>query len=159
MQNAPREHSAILLTCINASVTFATVVVRFICLRFSLRFFRRRRLKATTYVVTLLTITLRFLSGTNKNKTFQRPCGYRTTTARLAYNHRVIFTSSLYKSHDARTMTLQKSQGDGTLTVQLSCNYVYRFKLLSMFIFAFNLNYISKSCDHKSRYEEASVFS
>ena len=28
---------------LNASVTFATVVVRFICLRFSLRFFRHRR--------------------------------------------------------------------------------------------------------------------
>ena len=27
----------------NASVTFATVVVRFICLRFSQRFFRHRR--------------------------------------------------------------------------------------------------------------------
>ena len=45
-------------------------------------------------------------------------------------------------------MTLRKAQGDCTLTVQLSCNYVNRFKLLSMFIFAFHLNYISKSCDH-----------
>ena len=45
---------------LSASVTFGTVVVRFIGLRFSLRFIRhRRRLKATTYVVTLLTITLR----------------------------------------------------------------------------------------------------
>ena len=63
-----------------ASVTFATVVVRFICLRFSLRFFRhRRRLYATTYVFTLLTITLRFLSATNENKALQRPWqGYRT---------------------------------------------------------------------------------
>ena len=26
-----------------------------------------------------------------------------------------------------------------------------------MFIFAFHLNYVSKSCDHKSCYEEASV--
>ena len=42
-----------------------------------------------------------------------------TETARLSYNHRVIFTTSLYKSHDARTMTLWKSQGVGTLTVQL----------------------------------------
>ena len=81
------------------------------------------------------------------------------TTARLSYNHRVIFTTPLYKSHDARTMTLRKSQGVGTLTVQLSCNYVHGFKRLSMFIFAFHLTYISKSCDHKSCYEEASVFS
>ena len=56
-------------------------------------------------------------------------------------------------------MTLWMSQGVGTLTVQLSCNYVHGFKRLSMFIFAIHLNYISKSCDHKSCYEEASVFS
>ena len=37
---------------------------------------------------------------------------------RLSYNHRVIFTTSHYKSHDARTMTMRKSQGAGTLTVQ-----------------------------------------
>ena len=82
-------------------------------------------------------------------------------TARLSYNHRVIFTTSLYKSHDARTMNLQKSQGAGTLTVQLSCNYMYvhGFKRPSMFIFGFYLNCVSKSCDHKSFYEEASVFS
>ena len=41
---------------------------------------------------------------------------------KLSYSRRVIFTTSLYKSHDARTMTLQKSQGVGTLTVKLSCN-------------------------------------
>ena len=106
---------------------------------------------------TLFTITLRILSVTKKDKTLQRPCGYCTTTARLSYNHRVIFTTSLYKSHDARTMTLQKSQGVGTLTVQLSCNYVHGFKRLSMFIFAFNLNCVLKLCDHKSCHEGASV--
>ena len=56
-------------------------------------------------------------------------------------------------------MTLWKLQGVGTLTVQLPCNYVYGFKLLSMFIFAFHLNRVLKLCDHKSCYEEASVFS
>ena len=55
-------------------------------------------------------------------------------TLRISYNHRVIFTTSLYKSHDARTMTLRKSQGVGTLTVQLSSNYVHEFKRPSMFI-------------------------
>ena len=54
-------------------------------------------------------------------------------------------------------MTLRKSLGVDTLTVQLSCNYVHGFRRLSMFIFAFHLNYVSKSCDHKSCYEEASV--
>ena len=78
--------------------------------------------------------------------------------ARLSYNHRVIVTTSLFKSHDALTMTLRKSEGVGTLTVQLSCNYVHGFKRLSMFIFAFHLNGVSKSCDHKSCYEEANVF-
>ena len=29
--------------------------------------------------------------------------------------------------------------------MQLSCNYVHGFKWLSMFIFAFHLNYVSKS--------------
>ena len=43
-------------------------------------------------------------------------------------------------------MTLRKSQGVGMLTVQL-------------FIFAFHLNYVLKSCDHKSCYEEANVLS
>ena len=75
----------------------------------------------------------------------QRPCGYRTTIARLSYNHRVIFTISLYKSHDARMMTLRNLQGVGTPAVQLSCNYVHGFKLLSMFIFAFHLTCVSKS--------------
>ena len=92
-------------------------------------------------------------------------------------NRKVIVQSSCYLhdlSINARTMTLRlsydirkvsvklcfvKSQGVGTLTVQLSCNYVHRFKRLSMFIFAFHLNCVSKSCDHKSCYEEASVFS
>ena len=59
----------------------------------------------------------------------------RTTTARLSYNHRVIFTTSLYKSHDALMVTLWKLQGVGTLTVQLSCNYVHGFKRPSMLIF------------------------
>ena len=49
VESIAREHSAIFSTfmklpfVINAWVTFATVVVRFICLRFSLRFFRHRR--------------------------------------------------------------------------------------------------------------------
>ena len=67
------------------------------------------------------------------------------TTARLSYNHIVIFTTSLYKSHDARTMTLRKSQGVGTPVVQLSSNYVHEFKRLSMFIFAFYLYCVLKS--------------
>ena len=74
-----------------------------------------------------------------------RPCGYCTTTARLSYNHRVIFTTSLYKSHDASTMTLHKSQGVGTPAVQLSHNYVHGFKRVSMFIFALHLNFFSNS--------------
>ena len=90
--------------------------------------------------------------------TLPRPCGYRATTARLSYNHRGIFTTSLNKSHDARTVTLRKSQGAGTLTVQLSCNYVHGFKRPSMFNFGFHLNCVSKSCDQKLCYEEASVF-
>ena len=41
--------------------------------------------------------------------------------------------------------------------MQLSCNYVHGFKRPSMFIFGFHLNCVSKSCDHKSSYEEASI--
>ena len=73
--------------------------------------------------------------------------------ARLSYNQRVIFTTSRYKSHYACTITLRKSHGVGTLTVQLSCNYVHGFKRPSMFIYGFHLNCVSKSCDHKSCYE------
>ena len=71
-----------------------------------------------------------------------QPQGYRTII--------VIFTTSLNESHDARTMTLRKSEGVGTLIVQFSCNYVHGFKRLSMFIVAFHLNCVSKSCDHNS---------
>ena len=64
----------------------------------------------------------------------RQPQGYRA----------VIFTTSLYKSHDARTMTLRKSQGVGTLTLRLSCKYVHGFKRPSMFILDAHLNLFSK---------------
>ena len=81
-----------------------------------------------------------------------------TETLLILYdNCKVIVQSSCYLLD--RTMTSRKSQGVGTLTVQLSCNYVHGFKRPSMFIFGFHLNCVSKSCDHKSCYEEASVFS
>ena len=41
--------------------------------------------------------------------------------------------------------------------MQLSCNYVRGFKRPSTFNFGFHLNCVSKSCDHKSCYGEASV--
>ena len=41
--------------------------------------------------------------------------------------------------------------------MQLTCIDVHGFKRLSMFIFAFHLNCVSKLCDHKSCHEEASV--
>ena len=41
--------------------------------------------------------------------------------------------------------------------MQLSSNDVHGFKRLSMLIFAFHLNFVSKLCDHKSCYEVASV--
>ena len=43
--------------------------------------------------------------------------------------------------------------------MQLSCNNVHEFKRPSMFIFGYHLNCVSKSCDHESCYEEASVCS
>ena len=101
---------------------------------------------------TFLTITLRFLRRQTRTKPYRD-----LADIVRSYNHRVTFTTSLYKSHDAHTMTLRKSQGVGTLTVQLSCNYVHGFERPSMFIFGFHLNCVSKSCDHKSCNEEASV--
>ena len=104
----------------NASVTFATVVVRFSCLRFSLRFFRhRRRQYAMTFAFTLLTITLRFLSATTRTK----PNIDLVDIVRQPQGHRTVIVLSLrqpHKSYDARTMTLRKSQGDGTLANQLA---------------------------------------
>ena len=76
-----------------------------------------------------------FFRRQTRTKPLQRPCGHCTTTARLSCSHHVIFMTFLYKSHDARTMTLRKSQGVGTLTAQLSCKYVHGFKRPSMFIF------------------------
>ena len=54
----------------------------------------------------------------------RQPQGYRTIivlSSRPPYKK----YKNKYKSHDARTMTLRKSQGVGTLTVKLSCNYVH----------------------------------
>ena len=43
ISSAKRGKSGFIYNLVKSSVTFATVVVRFICLRFSLRFFRHRR--------------------------------------------------------------------------------------------------------------------
>ena len=79
-----------------------------------------------------------------------------TETLRISYgNRKVIIQLScyLFKSHDVRTMTLRKSQGVGTLTVQLPFNFNgHPCSFLDT-----HLNCVSKSCDHKSCYEEASV--
>ena len=56
------------------------------------------------YAFTLLTITtISFRDKQGQNLTETLRTSY--DNARLLYNHRVIFTTSLYKSHDARTMT------------------------------------------------------
>ena len=57
-------------------------------------------------------------------------------------------------------MTLRKSQGAGTLTVQLPCKYSMCMDL-NGHPFSFldaHLDRVSKSCDDKSCNEEASVF-
>ena len=61
----------------------------------------------------------------------RQPQGYRTII--------VLSSRPPRKSHDACTTTLRKSQGVGTLTVQLLCDYVHGFKRPSMFIFGFHL--------------------
>ena len=84
-----------------ASVTFATVVVRFSCLRFSLRFFRhRRRQYATTFAFTLLTITLRFLSATTRTK----PNIDLADIVRQPQGHRTVIVLSSRQPHINRTM-------------------------------------------------------
>ena len=98
--------------------------------------------------------------GNKLGQNLTEPCEHRTTTARLSCSHCIIFTTSLYKSHDARTMTLRKSQGVSTLAAQLSCKYVHGFLAIqypSSFLDA-HLNHASRSCDDKSWYEEVSVF-
>ena len=72
--------------------------------------------KVIVYVFTLLTITLRFLSATNLDTIFQRPCGYRMTTARLSCSHCVIFTTSLF--NHTITLLLQSRKE----SVRLLCN-------------------------------------
>ena len=62
-----------------------------------------------------------------------QPQGYRT-----------IIVLSSRPPYINRTMTLRKSEGVGTLIVQLSCNYVHGIEWLSMFIAAFHLNCVSK---------------
>ena len=56
-------------------------------------------------------------------------------------------------------MTLRKSQGVGTLTVQFSCNYVHGLNGYPCSFLHSILNCVSKLCDHKSCYEKASGFS
>ena len=109
----------ILFKVSNASVTFATVVVQFICLRFSLRFFRhRRRLLATTYVFTLLTITLRFLGRQTRTKPYRdladivrQPQGYRT-----------IIVLSSRPPYINRTMPVRWPCGSRKESVRWLCN-------------------------------------
>ena len=65
-----------------ASITFATVVVRFICLRFSLRFFRhRRRLRSYDVCVYIaydhLTISFGDKLGQNLTETLRISCDNR----------------------------------------------------------------------------------
>ena len=84
---------------------------------------------------------------------------YRDLADIIQQGYRTVIVLSSRPTYINRTMTLRKSQGVGTLTVQVSCNYENGFKLIFIFIFAFHLNCVSKSCDHKSCYEEASVFS
>ena len=136
-----------------ASVTFATAVIQF-----SLHFFGIigcYKLRRMWFYIAYdhLAISL----GDKLGKTLQRPCGHRRTNARLSCSHCVIFTTSLYKSHNAHTMTLRKSQGVGTLTVQLSCKYVHGLNGHPCSFLDAHLNCASKSCDYKSCYEEASV--
>ena len=79
-------------------------VVRFICLRFSVRFFRHGRwLKATTYVFKFFTITFRFLSVSD----WDSPHRDLAEIVRKQHSHHVIFMTSAQKSHDARAMSLQ----------------------------------------------------
>ena len=67
----------------NASGSFATGVIRFICICFS---GLRRWLQVLTYVFTLFTIIVRFLSATDWVKTLQRPCGSRTEIGQSTCN-------------------------------------------------------------------------
>ena len=66
--------------------------------------------------------------------------------------------TSLYKSHDALTMTLRKSQGVGTLTVHCRVSMCMDLNGHPCSFLDAHLNRVSKSCDDKSCYEEASVF-
>ena len=63
-----------------------------------------------------------------------------------SYNHRVIFTTSLYKSHDAGRVTLRKLQGVAgcAIIVWLSATIMHWFKRPSMIIFGFHLNCVFK---------------
>ena len=143
----------------NASYTFATVVVRF-CLRFSLRFFgivggyKLRRM-----CLHCLRSPYDFFRRQTRTKTYRdlavivrQPQGYRTI---IVLSSRPPFINRTMP----HTMTLRNSHGVGLLTVKLSCYYVHGFKRPSLFIFGFHLNCVSKSCDHKSCYEEACLFS
>ena len=68
-------------------------------------------------MLTLFTITVRFLTATDVDKTLQRPCGDCTKIAQSMY-------TTAQKSHDAHAMYLGKSHGVCTLTVQSSSDYV-----------------------------------
>ena len=85
------------------------------------------------YVFTLLTITCDFFRVQTRTQSFrdladivQQPQGYPAVI--------VLSSQPPYKNHTI-TLQLQKSQGIGTLTMQLSYNYVHGFKRPSMFIF------------------------
>ena len=107
----------------NASVTFATVVVRFSCLRFSLRFFRhRRRHYATTFAFTLLTITLRFLSATTRTK----PNIDLADIVRQPQGHRTVIVLSSRQPHINRTMPTRWPCGSRKVSVRWQTSWQAR---------------------------------
>ena len=98
-----------------------------------------------------------------RRQTRTKPYRYLAGIVRQPQGYRTSITLSSRPPYKNCTMPIWwpcgLSQGVGTLTVQLSCNYVHGFKRLSIFIFAFYWNCVLKLCDHKSCYKEASVFS
>ena len=116
-----------IVVCIINLFTFVPGAVRYMGLRFSVQFFRRRSwLRATTYAFALCTGIMRFLAcalGARPGKAVQRLCGDRTEIVRCRWSLRAVSADSARKSCGARARSVQRPRGDGALTVQWSHDY------------------------------------
>ena len=148
-------HSAIPSTFIKASVTFAMVVVRFVCLRFPYNFFGI----VCGYKLRRMCLhCLRSPCDFFQRQTRKKPYRGLADIVRQPQGIRAVIVLSSQPPNINCMMTLRKSQGVGTLTVHCHVSMCMDLNGHPFTFWDVHLNRVSKSCDDKSCYQETIVF-